>query len=101
MYGTSGRAASDEVGALSRLAALDVLHALASKATSQHSVGREEGGALSPARGDHGESTRAQHARDLREEWRHIELGDEVEGVLLKGQVGGIGDLERDPSLRI
>ena len=71
------------------------------KAASQHRVGRVEGRLRAPARGDHGVAARAQDARDLREERRHVELGDEVEGLVLEGQVGGVGDLERDPSLRV
>jgi len=43
----------------------------------------------------------AKDARDLAEEHRNVELGDEVERIHLVGEVGGVADLERDPSVGI
>ena len=42
-----------------------------------------------------------QDAGDLGEERRHVDLGDEVEGVVVVGQPGGVGDPEGDPPLGV
>jgi peptidyl-prolyl cis-trans isomerase B (cyclophilin B) len=93
--------AGDEVGALGGRAALRRLQAHTAEAAAKHRVGRVEGGFRPQARGDHREPAWAEHAGDLGEEGRHVELRDEVEGLGVVREVGGIPDLEGHPALRI
>src|SRR3954471_4959480 len=99
--GTLRRAAGDEIRTLGGLAALELLQARLAESALEHRSRRVEGGLVSPARGHDREAARSQHAADLGEERRHVELGDEIEGVLLERQVGGIRDLECDATLRV
>ena len=71
------------------------------KPRSSTAVGRVERGRGAAAGGDDHMAAGAQDAGDLGEERRHVELGDEVEGVVVVGEAGRVGDPERDPPLGI
>ena len=53
------------------------------------------------ARRDHDLPAGTQHAPDLGEERRHVELHHEVEGIVGPGELARVADLEGDPALGI
>ena len=71
------------------------------KPQSRTDVGRVEGRRGAPARGDDDVAAGAQDAGDLGDERRHVELRDQVEGLVVVGELGGVGDPEGDPALGV
>ncbi len=101
LYAGASRQTGDEVGAGARLAALHRLQPAAAESAPQHRLGRVERACRTPAGGDDRVPSGPQHAGHLGEERGHVELGDQVEGVVILGEGGGVADLEGDPPVGI
>ena len=97
----AAQSSRDEIGPIVGAAALDDLEAAPLEAAPQDRVRGVERRLRAPARRDHGVTAWPQDPRDLGEEGRHVELGDEVERILAPGQRGGVADAEGDPALGI
>src|SRR3954447_362452 len=97
----AGGAPGDEIRTFRGLATLNGFEPGLPESALENGIRRIERSLRTPAGVDDGDAAGPQDAGDLREERRHVELSDQVEGVVAEGQVRGVADLERDPALGI